>query len=173
MLLLPVIPHVIASYELLKQLGGGGMGAVYLARHKKLDKQVAIKLLPAQPAGYTRICSRVQREMRAAGQLNTNHCAFYRRGGRTGFTFWLWTYPMVSTSARPLRSVPQLSIADACETRFVKPPCGYAMKDRASRHQAIELDARRGGACEDFGFQFGMKSACGMRARPRSRRLDN
>ncbi|MEZ6149386.1 MAG: protein kinase [Pirellulaceae bacterium] len=115
-LALPVIPHVIASYELLKQLGGGGMGAVYLARHKKLDKQVAIKLLPALPARLPEFVARFQREMRAAGQLE--HPAIVRStdaGEEQGIHFLVMDAIDGLDLSRIARSVPQLSIADACE----------------------------------------------------------
>lgn len=113
---LPAIPNVIASYELLKQLGGGGMGAVYLARHKKLDKQVAIKLLPALPARLPEFVARFQREMRAAGQLE--HPAIVRStdaGEENGIHFLVMDAIDGLDLSRIARAVHQLSIADACE----------------------------------------------------------
>ena len=115
-LVLPAIPHVIASYELLKQLGGGGMGAVYLARHKKLDKQFAIKLLPALPARLPEFVARFQREMRAAGQLE--HAAIVRStdaGEEQGIHFLVMDAIDGLDLSRIARAVQQLSIADACE----------------------------------------------------------
>ncbi len=55
---------IIGAYELIRLLGRGGMGTVYLARHRKLDKQVAIKVLPAIWAKRPDIVARFQREKR-------------------------------------------------------------------------------------------------------------
>ncbi len=113
---LTAIPSVIASYELLKQLGNGGMGAVYLARHKKLDKQVAIKLLPALPAKMPEFVARFQREMRAAGQLD--HPAIVRStdaGEENGVHFLVMDAIDGLDLSRIGRALSPLSIADACE----------------------------------------------------------
>lgn len=115
-LMLAAIPSVIASYELLKQLGNGGMGAVYLARHKKLDKQVAIKLLPALPAKMPEFVARFQREMRAAGQLD--HPAIVRStdaGEENGVHFLVMDAIDGLDLSRIARTQSPLSIADACE----------------------------------------------------------
>ncbi len=57
-------------YELLRPLGCGGMASVYLARHKQLAKQVAIKLLPSRSFRNDHYAARFQREIRTAGQLS-------------------------------------------------------------------------------------------------------
>ena len=114
--MLPKIPSVIASYEVLKQLGNGGMGAVYLARHKSLNKQVAIKLLPALPSRMPEFVARFQREMRAAGQLE--HPAIVRStdaGEENGIHFLVMDAIDGLDLSRIARTQDQLSIADACE----------------------------------------------------------
>ena len=63
-------PGDIAAYEILEPLGRGGMGSVYLARHRKLGKRVAIKLLPARTFRNDHFTARFQREIRAAGELD-------------------------------------------------------------------------------------------------------
>lgn len=60
----------IGPYELLRRVGRGGMGAVYLARHTSLDKQVAIKLLPYAWTVNSDAATRFQREIPAVGKLN-------------------------------------------------------------------------------------------------------
>ncbi len=112
----PAIPQVIASYELVRQLGNGGMGAVYLARHRQLDKNVAIKLLPALPARMPEFVARFQREMRAAGKLE--HPAIVRStdaGEEHGIHFLVMDAIDGLDLSRIARSQSQLTIADACE----------------------------------------------------------
>ena len=112
----PSLPADIASYELLRRLGGGGMGAVYLAKHKKLDKQVAIKLLPALPARMPEFVARFQREMRAAGKLE--HPAIVRStdaGEENGIHFLVMDAIDGLDLSRIARTQDNLAIADACE----------------------------------------------------------
>ncbi|MGH9841637.1 MAG: protein kinase domain-containing protein [Blastocatellia bacterium] len=59
-----------AHYEIIARLGAGGMGEVYLAKDARLDRQVALKLLPAE---FTQDADRVRRfmqEAKAASALN-------------------------------------------------------------------------------------------------------
>jgi len=60
----------LGGFELMKKIGAGGMGAVFLARQVSLDRTVAVKILPpelARNAGYVR---RFRREARLAAQLS-------------------------------------------------------------------------------------------------------
>src|SRR5438874_1499341 len=60
----------IGPYKLLKKIGEGGMGAVYLADDTAVGRQVALKILPKKYAGNAEFLKRFQREARAAGKLN-------------------------------------------------------------------------------------------------------
>jgi serine/threonine protein kinase len=60
----------LAHYEIISELGVGGMGEVYLAHDTKLDRQIALKLLPAQFAADPDRVRRFEREARAASALN-------------------------------------------------------------------------------------------------------
>src|SRR5262249_38546761 len=62
--------QTIVNYQLIRQIGRGGMGEVYLAHDARLERQVALKLLPPQ---FTEDAERVQRfrqEARAVSTLN-------------------------------------------------------------------------------------------------------
>lgn len=60
----------IGPYEILAPLGAGGMGEVYRARDSRLDRDVALKVLPTDFCSDPGRRSRFEREARAAGQLN-------------------------------------------------------------------------------------------------------
>ena len=61
---------VIGRYSLERELGRGGMGVVYLAREVRLDRQVAIKLLPPDLSGNPSLRERFMREARTAARLS-------------------------------------------------------------------------------------------------------
>jgi eukaryotic-like serine/threonine-protein kinase len=60
----------VGAYEIIAPLGAGGMGEVYRARDTRLDREVAIKVLPDTPAVDPTALDRFQREARAASSLN-------------------------------------------------------------------------------------------------------
>ena len=68
----PDMPAELGGYEILKQLGKGGMGAVYLARQMSLDRAVALKVMNEQWANDPVFIARFVREAYAAAQL-THH----------------------------------------------------------------------------------------------------
>ena len=74
----------LAHYRILEKLGAGGMGEVYRARDESLDRDVAIKVLPASfDAPDAR--ARLVREARAAAALNHPHiCTVYEVGDADG-----------------------------------------------------------------------------------------
>ena len=63
------MPKTLGEYQLLEELGRGGMGRVYKARHTKLDRVVAVKVLPRGRVGDRQAIARFEREMKAVGQL--------------------------------------------------------------------------------------------------------
>ena len=56
----------IGSYDIVELLGSGGMGEVYRARDARLDRDVAIKVLPASVASDPERLARLQREARVS-----------------------------------------------------------------------------------------------------------
>jgi len=75
----------IGPYEIVGWLGAGGMGEVYRARDPRLEREVAIKLLPEAVATDANRLNRFEQEARAAGQLNhPNILAVYDVGTYAG-----------------------------------------------------------------------------------------
>ena len=66
----PPMPKTLGEYMILEELGHGGMGRVYKALHTKLDRIVAIKVLPRGRMEDSRATNRFAREMRAVGKLD-------------------------------------------------------------------------------------------------------
>ena len=57
-------------YEIIEQIGEGGMGEVYLAKDKKLDRKVAVKILNEEFSRHESNLTRFIREAKAASSLN-------------------------------------------------------------------------------------------------------
>src|SRR5580765_2106612 len=75
----------IGPYQLGARIGAGGMGEVYKARDTRLDRTVAIKVLPPDVVHDTQARERFVREGRAIAALNhPNICALYDVGDTSG-----------------------------------------------------------------------------------------
>jgi len=65
-----MIGRTLGHYEILGPLGAGGMGEVYRARDERLEREVAIKVLPAALAGDVNRLARFEREAKALARLS-------------------------------------------------------------------------------------------------------
>jgi hypothetical protein len=82
-------PRTLGGYEILKQLGQGGMGTVYLARQLSLDRKVALKTMKPEWADNPRFLTRFTREAYAAAQLvHHNIVQIYDIGEDSGTHFF-------------------------------------------------------------------------------------
>lgn len=109
-------PGDIGAYELIRPIGRGGMGSVYLARHRQLKKQVAIKLLPTSASFPQSLALRFQREIRAAGGLS--HPSIVNAtdaGEHQGTHYLVMEYIDGMDLSRVARCAGRLGFADACE----------------------------------------------------------
>jgi serine/threonine protein kinase len=80
--------RTLSHYQVVSLLGAGGMGEVYLARDPRLDRTVAIKILPGDVAGDPERMHRFEREARAASALNhPNVATIYDVGESDGLHF--------------------------------------------------------------------------------------
>jgi serine/threonine protein kinase/Tol biopolymer transport system component len=71
----------LGPYEITSRLGAGGMGEVWRAKDTRLDRSVAIKILPAELAHNAQLRVRLEREAKAISQLNhPNICTLYDVG---------------------------------------------------------------------------------------------
>src|SRR5476651_1092228 len=83
----------LGPYEIVSPLGAGGMGEVYKARDTRLDRAVAIKVLPAALADDAERRERFQREARAISALNHPHiCTLYDIGSQDGIGYLVMEY---------------------------------------------------------------------------------
>src|SRR6266536_5898956 len=83
----------IGPYEILARIGEGGMGVVYRARDPRLDRQVAIKLLPAGLAADTRARERLRREAMAVAALDHPYiCKIFEIGEHDDALFLVMEY---------------------------------------------------------------------------------
>ncbi len=65
-----MIGHIVSHYKILKKLGEGGMGEVFLAEDTKLERKVVLKFLPVKTSLDKDVRKRFEREAKAAAALN-------------------------------------------------------------------------------------------------------
>jgi Tol biopolymer transport system component/predicted Ser/Thr protein kinase len=130
----------LGPYEIQSPLGAGGMGEVYRARDTRLDRTVAIKVLPQGLADTPEVRQRFEREARAVSSLNHPHiCALYDVGNQDGIEYLVMEYIEGETLAKRLESGP-LATTDLLR---------YAIEvadalDRAHRQGVIHRDLKPG-----------------------------
>jgi serine/threonine protein kinase len=107
--------RVLGEYELLEKLGAGGMGEVYKARHRHLDRLVALKLLPHRDDQPPEAVARFLREMRAAGQVDhPNVLEAHDAGEHTGTVYLAMKLVEGQDLAKLVRERGALPVAEAC-----------------------------------------------------------
>src|SRR5215467_9354029 len=78
----------LGPYEIQSSLGAGGMGEVYRARDTRLERAVAIKVLPAHLSGDPDLRQRLEREAKAVSKLSHPHiCTLHDIGHQDGMDF--------------------------------------------------------------------------------------
>ena len=87
------IPGTISHYRVVRKLGEGGMGEVYLASDTRLERSVALKILPSGVSSDPDRLARFSRKARAAGAINHPNVAhIYETSEAEGVTFIAMEY---------------------------------------------------------------------------------
>src|SRR5579864_5336142 len=91
----------LGPYEILAPIGVGGMGEVYRARDTRLDRTVAVKILPSHLTNDATLRQRFEQEAKAISSLNHPHiCALYDVGHQDGTDFLVMEYLEGETLAK-------------------------------------------------------------------------
>src|SRR5262249_57976607 len=130
----------LGPYEIQSALGAGGMGEVYKARDTRLDRTVAVKVLPESLSSDPQFRERLDREARTISQLDHPHiCALYDIGEQDGTSFLVMQYlegetleARLKKGALPLDQALQFAIQIA------------AALDKAHRAGVIHRDLKPG-----------------------------
>ena len=97
----------LGPYEIVSSLGAGAMGEVYRARDTRLDRTIAIKILPAHLSSSSELKARFDREARAISSLNHPYiCHLYDVGSQDGNAYLVMEYLDGETLAQRLRKGP-------------------------------------------------------------------
>jgi len=130
----------LGPYEIQSPLGAGGMGEVYRARDTRLDRTVAVKILPAHLSDSAEARQRFEREARTISSLNhPNICVLHDVGSQDGMSYLVMEYIQGESLEARLQKGP-LPLKQAIE-------CGVQIceaLDRAHRAGIVHRDLKPG-----------------------------
>ncbi len=87
-----MIGNTLSHYKIIEKLGQGGMGEVYLAEDSRLDRKVALKILPQHLSERAELRERFEREARAVSSLTPPPSApCMTSASRTASITWSWS----------------------------------------------------------------------------------
>ncbi len=158
----------LGPYEILAPLGAGGMGEVYRAKDTRLDRVVAVKVLPAHLSSKPELRQRLEREARAVSSLSHPHiCTLFDVGHHDGVDFLVMEFLEGESLANRLVRGPlpvaellrhAIEIADAL--------------DRAHRSGIVHRDLKPGNVMLTKSgtklLDFGLAKATGVASAPSS-----
>ena len=130
----------LGPYEIRSLLGAGGMGEVYNSRDTRLDRTVAIKVLPAQFAADPQFRERFDREAKTISQLSHPHiCTLHDVGRQDGIDYLVLEYLEGQTLAERLQNgALPLDQALQCAIQIA------GALDNAHRHGIVHRDLKPG-----------------------------
>ena len=159
-----MIAESIAHYRIIKKLGAGGMGEVYLALDTKLDRKVAIKVLRPDSLAEENLKKRLIREAQAAAKLDhPNICAVYDVNEADSLTFIVMQYIEGETLAekmerQPLELSTALAIAEQAAEGLAEAHA-HGIVHRDIKPQNMMITPRGQLKILDFGLAKQMRSS--------------
>jgi hypothetical protein len=149
-------PH-FPQLEILELLGQGGMGAVYKARQRQLNRLVALKILPPQVAADPAFAERFTREAQALAQLNHPHIVAVHDSGQAGGLYYFVMEYVDGVNLRRMLAEGKLAPAEAlaivpqiCEALQYAHDEGVVHRD--IKPENLLLDKRGRVKIADFGL---------------------
>ena len=128
-----MIGRTLAHYRITAKLGEGGMGAVYLAEDERLERQVALKVLPPKLAGDSQRLERLEREAKALAAVDhPNIVTVFSVEEDDGVHFLTMSYiegptlgELIASEGMPLERILKIGIAlaDALRPPMIAVSC--------------------------------------------------
>jgi len=98
-----VVGQTLSHYRIIEKIGQGSMGEVYRAEDSRLDRKVALKILPEHLSERADLRERFEREARAVSSLNHPHiCTLYDIGEQDGIHYLVMEHQVGETLAARL-----------------------------------------------------------------------
>ena len=130
------LPFQLGNYELLEQIGAGSHGAVFRARHRRLEREVAVKLLLRASSQFV---DEFLHEMRVVGKLDhPNIIRATDAGEHDGVYFLVMEFVPGLDVSSLLRRTGPLPLADACE---IARQCALGL-EVAHRNELVHRDVK-------------------------------
>jgi eukaryotic-like serine/threonine-protein kinase len=134
-----LVPSIFGEYEIVGRLGGGGMGVVFKAVHRRLKRPEAIKIVRRDRLERPGAAARFLREMEAVGRLNDPHVVTaYGAGEVNGIPYLAMEYVAGCDLGRLVRAHGPLAWPECCQIAY---EVSLAL-DSADQHGVVHRDLK-------------------------------